>query len=88
MFLTTDHLRALDTLAARAAAGHAPNTAAEDVHTQNLFHALELQGFVLPEAAQSYRRFKEKGVNTVESLAFYCLSRLRHIALLECCHHW
>lgn len=55
MLLTTDHLLALDTLAASEAAGHVLYTIAEDAHTQNLFRVLELQGLVIPEAVQSYR---------------------------------
>jgi hypothetical protein len=55
MLLTTDHLLALDALAASEAAGHARYTIAEDAHTQNLFRVLELQGLVVPEAGQSYR---------------------------------
>lgn len=55
MLLTTDHLLALDALAASEAAGHALYTIAEDVHTQNLFRVLELQGLAVPEAVQSYR---------------------------------
>ncbi len=55
MLLTTDHLLALDALAASEAAGHALYTIAEDSHTQNLFRVLELEGLVVPEAVQSYR---------------------------------
>ncbi len=44
MLLTTDHLLALDALAASEAAGHALYTIAEDADTQNLFRVLELQG--------------------------------------------
>ncbi len=55
MLLTLEHLLALDDVAASQATGRDAYAIADDAKTHNIYRALELQGFVLPEGAGNYK---------------------------------